>query len=148
MQFIWQMDYGECRMGDHCTTELVHKIKCVESGSGLGMFCVDIEFLQAAPASRPLPTQKPSMTLIKERPKANIYQIVIAPSSSFTFDFDNFYILLTKVGGEVAVTKNSATWPITTDPADSSWIEPGSVFDWKNNNASTDIEVFMLVWKN
>jgi len=73
---IMEMEYGEVRFGDHCTNPLTHKIKCLESGNHAGMFCIDVEFKEAAPdvlngGKKGIPVGE-GVELVKKRGRMNV----------------------------------------------------------------------------
>jgi hypothetical protein len=148
------MEYGECRFGNHCTKNLTHKIKCIKSGNGLGVHCVDIEVKNKCPLvsgdfdEATLAVDNDVVTLVKDKEKAIVYLVTIHPSCSWTFaTYPFFYLLLTMTNGDCTTEKGSMSWSKPMQAGQCEWHTAGEA-PWSiRNDSALDIAFYIIQWK-
>ena len=147
------MDYGECRFGTHCEKNLIHKIKCIRSGNGKGVHCVDIELKKSAPniitdVTGFITVDNDTVKLIKDKEKAIVFHLTIKPSCMWTFDtYPFFYLLLCMKGGECFIQKDRVSWQSSHADGECEWHTPGESAWSIRNESCYDILFYIIQWK-
>lgn len=151
------MDYGECRFGNHSEKSLTHKIKCISSGNGLGVHCVDIELKKKAPevidSDDSAPTEIVTVddnlvSIVKDKEKARVLKVILPPNSSRTLNSSRaFYLVLFMKGGNLRISSGGAVWGATAVNGDCEWHTPGEGTKTLINEGPDHAIFFIVQWK-
>lgn len=148
------MAYGECRFGDHCTTPLIHKIKCLRSGNGAGAHCVDVELKKSFPVldgalnGDAFEEDGVNVKLVKDKEKARVFQLTIRADSTWAFGMYGFcYMIVVMKGGQSTIQKGPYIWKQNQIEGECEWHSPGEGPWSLRNETPADMILFIIQWK-